>query len=77
MNITEEQFAQAVNSRSRKPIYEKLKAARIGIAGLGGLGSNIAAALARSGVGKLTVADFDRVELSNINRQLYSLKHIG
>ena len=37
MNITEEQFAQAVNSRSSTPIYDKLKSARIGIAGLGGL----------------------------------------
>ncbi len=77
MNITEEQLAQAVNSRSRKPIYDRLKSARVGIAGLGGLGSNIAAALVRSGVGHLTVADFDRVELSNINRQAYSLGHIG
>lgn len=77
MNITEEQFAQAVNSRSSKPIYEKLKSVRVGIAGLGGLGSNIAAALARSGAGRLTIADFDVVELSNINRQVYSLRHIG
>lgn len=77
MKITEQQFAQAVNSRSKKPIYEKLKAARVGIAGLGGLGSNVAAALVRSGVGHLTVADFDKVELSNINRQMYTLKHLG
>lgn len=77
MNITEEQFAQAVNSRSSTPIYDKLKCARVGIAGLGGLGSNIAAALARSGVGHLAIADFDMVELSNINRQIYTLKHIG
>lgn len=77
MNITEEQFAQAVDSRSAKPVYEKMKKARVGIAGLGGLGSNAAAALVRSGVGHLTIADFDRVELSNINRQLYTLKHLG
>ncbi|MGN0577837.1 MAG: sulfur carrier protein ThiS adenylyltransferase ThiF [Ruminiclostridium sp.] len=77
MNITEEQFAGAVNSRSSTPIYDKLKCARVGIAGLGGLGSNIAAALARSGVGHLAIADFDRVELSNINRQIYTLYHIG
>lgn len=77
MSITEEQFAQAVDSRSSRPIYEKLKSARVGIAGLGGLGSNIAAALVRSGVGHLTIADFDAVELSNINRQIYSLRHIG
>lgn len=75
--ITEQQFAQAVDSRSRLPIYEKMKRAHIGIAGLGGLGSNIAAALVRSGVGKLTIADFDTVELSNINRQLYTPQHIG
>lgn len=77
MNITEEEFAEAVDSRSREPIYKYMKAARIGIAGLGGLGSNAAAALARSGAGHLTIADFDTVELSNINRQLYTLKHIG
>ena len=77
MNITEEQFAGAVNSRSSMPIYAKLKCARVGIAGLGGLCSNIAVALARSGVGHLTIADFDKVELSNINRQIYTLKHIG
>ncbi len=75
--ITEAQFAEAVNSRSRLPIYERMKAARVGIAGLGGLGSNIAAALARSGIGNLTLVDFDTVELSNINRQIYTLKHIG
>lgn len=75
--ITEAQFAKAVNSRSRLPVYERMKAARVGIAGLGGLGSNIAAALARSGIGHLTLADFDTVELSNINRQIYTLTHIG
>ncbi len=77
MKITEEDFAKAVDSRSIKPSYELLKRAHVGIAGLGGLGSNIAAALARSGIGHLTLVDFDTVELSNINRQLYSLKHIG
>ena len=75
--ITEAEFAQAVDSRSSKPIYSIMKKARVGIAGLGGLGSNIAAALVRSGTGHLTLADFDTVELSNINRQLYTLSHIG
>ena len=75
--ITEAEFAQAVDSRSDKPIYSIMRSSRIGIAGLGGLGSNIAAALARSGVGHLILADFDTVELSNINRQLYTLNHIG
>ena len=75
--ISEADFAAAVNSRSKKPIYEKMKNACIGVAGLGGLGSNIAAALARSGAGRLVLADFDTVELSNINRQAYTLKHVG
>lgn len=77
MKISEEEFANAVNSRSKFPIYEKMKSAKIGIAGLGGLGSNIACALARSGVGTLVAADFDTVELSNINRQTYTLRHLG
>lgn len=77
MNITEAEFAEAVDSRSSKPIYYRLKKVHVGIAGLGGLGSNIAAALIRNGVGKLTVVDFDKVELSNINRQLYTLDDIG
>ena len=75
--ISELEFAKAVDSRSSMPVYEKMKQAHVGIAGLGGLGSNVAAALARSGVGRLTIADFDVVELSNINRQLYTLKNIG
>lgn len=75
--ITEQEFAAAVDSRSDRPIYSIMKAARVGIAGLGGLGSNIASALVRSGIGHLTLADFDTVELSNINRQLYTLSHLG
>lgn len=75
--MTEAEFAQAVDSRNNTPVYGVMKQAHVGIAGLGGLGSNIAAALVRNGVGQLTLADFDTVELSNINRQLYSISHIG
>ena len=49
----------------------------MGIAGLGGLGSNIAAMLARAGVRDLTIADFDHVDISNINRQNYYLDQVG
>lgn len=77
MEITEADFARAVDSRSDRPVYRVMKQARVGIAGLGGLGSNIAVALARSGVGHLTLVDCDTVELSNLNRQLYSLPHLG
>jgi sulfur carrier protein ThiS adenylyltransferase len=58
-------------------VHAKLKAATVGIAGLGGLGSAIAVALARVGVGKLIVADFDVVEPSNLNRQQYFVDQIG
>lgn len=56
---------------------EILKSARIGIAGAGGLGSNVAAHLVRSGVKNLVIADFDRVEASNLNRQFYFPDQIG
>jgi sulfur carrier protein ThiS adenylyltransferase len=58
-------------------LKEKLKNAVVGIAGLGGLGSNVAIALARTGIGKLIVADFDKVEASNLNRQQYFVDQIG
>ena len=57
--------------------FERLKKAKIGIAGLGGLGSNIAVSLARIGIGSFVLVDFDRVEKSNLNRQQYFLRHVG
>ncbi|HOH47611.1 MAG TPA: sulfur carrier protein ThiS adenylyltransferase ThiF [Candidatus Cloacimonadota bacterium] len=53
------------------------QAATIGIAGAGGLGSNIANLLYRAGVGKLIIADFDRITPSNLNRQFYFQDQIG
>lgn len=50
---------------------------RVGIAGAGGLGSNCAVALARSGVGTLVICDFDVIESSNLNRQYYFFRQIG
>jgi sulfur carrier protein ThiS adenylyltransferase len=55
----------------------RLKKARIGIAGAGGLGSNVAQHLTRSGIGALVVADFDTVSASNLNRQFYFPDQIG
>jgi len=49
----------------------------IGIIGAGGIGSNVALMLARSGIGTLLLADGDTVALSNLNRQAYTHKHIG
>ena len=59
--MTHKEFEEMLISRQTLPVYEKLKNARIGIAGLGGLGSNIAMMLARAGVGSLVLADFDTV----------------
>ena len=58
-------------------VVDKLKDKTVGIAGCGGLGSNCAVALARVGIGKLIIADFDIIEESNLNRQYYFYKQIG
>lgn len=68
---------QAMRRRFGKALYEKLRFGKVTIAGLGGLGSHIAVMLARCGVGQLRLIDFDRVELTNINRQIYELNDIG
>ena len=60
-----------------KQIKKILQTKIIGIAGCGGLGSNCAVALARVGVGKLIIADFDVVEKNNLNRQYYFFNQIG
>jgi sulfur carrier protein ThiS adenylyltransferase len=54
-----------------------LRRSSVGIAGAGGLGSNVAVALARAGVGRLVIADFDRIEPANLNRQQYFLDQVG
>ena len=58
-------------------IKEVLRDKTVGIAGCGGLGSNCAVALARTGMGKLVLADYDRVEESNLNRQYFLRDQIG
>jgi sulfur carrier protein ThiS adenylyltransferase len=58
-------------------IRNHLSKFRVGIAGAGGLGSNCAAALARSGIGTLVVSDFDFVEEANLNRQFYFIDQLG
>ena len=54
-----------------------LESARVGIAGAGGLGSNCAMHLVRSGVKHITIADFDVVNESNLNRQFFFRDQIG
>ena len=54
-----------------------IRSVRVGIAGVGGLGSNCANALVRSGFNKLLLCDFDRVEPTNLNRQFYFADQVG
>lgn len=75
--FSKEDINQALWERHSLETQEKLSKGRVAIAGLGGLGSNVAFALARMGVGHLHLIDFDRVDLTNLNRQQYFLKHVG
>ena len=72
-----EEFESFMMARHTPGIHQKIKKSVVGIAGLGGLGSAIAMALARMGVGKLILVDFDVVEPSNLNRQQYFVHQIG
>ena len=74
---SEEQLESMMAARHTPFVHERVKKAKVGIAGLGGLGSNIAVMLARTGIGELVLADFDLVEPSNLNRQHYTMKDIG
>ncbi len=64
-------------ARRDPAVLAVLRRSSVGIAGAGGLGSNVAVALARAGVGRLVIADFDRVEPSNLNRQQYFVDQVG
>ena len=75
--VTQKELEEAMDQRFSKEIYDKLKHARVCIAGLGGLGSNIALMLARSGIGTLRLIDFDKVDITNLNSQTYRISHIG
>jgi sulfur carrier protein ThiS adenylyltransferase len=72
-----EELEALMVSRHTPGVHQRLKCATVGIAGVGGLGSAVAVALARVGVGRLVIADFDVVEPSNLNRQQYFIDQIG
>ena len=76
--VPDEAELEALMAARHTPgVHARLKAACVGIAGVGGLGSAVAIALARIGVGRLILADFDIVEPSNLNRQQYFVDQLG
>lgn len=74
---TPEKLDALLAARHTPRVHAKLKKGSVGIAGCGGLGSTVALALARVGVGRLLLADFDVVEPTNLNRQQYYIDQIG
>ncbi|MDY0213080.1 MAG: sulfur carrier protein ThiS adenylyltransferase ThiF [Desulfuromonadaceae bacterium] len=72
-----EEFNTMLKARHGAEVQQTLERSCVGIAGVGGLGSTIAIALARAGIGHLIIADQDVVELSNLQRQQYFLDQIG
>ncbi len=75
--LTQEELTNALQKGLDAKQRQLLRQAHVAIVGLGGLGSNAAVWLARLGVGRLTLIDFDKVELSNLNRQYYFLQDVG
>ncbi len=74
---TKEEWNNALEERHGKELNRAFSSATVAVCGLGGLGSNIAIALARAGVGKLILIDFDRVDITNLHRQQYKANQIG
>ncbi len=74
---TKEEWNSALCERHGEYIQRRFASATVAICGLGGLGSNIATALARAGVGKLILIDFDKVDITNLHRQQYKANQIG
>ena len=74
---TKEEWTQALEARHGSELHARFTSAAAAVCGLGGLGSNIAIALARAGIGKLILIDFDRVDITNLHRQQYKADQIG
>ncbi|MGN0332262.1 MAG: thiamine biosynthesis protein ThiF [Lachnospiraceae bacterium] len=74
---TKEEIKKALEERNGKELQDKFANATVAVCGLGGLGSNISVSLARAGVGKLILIDFDRVDITNLHRQQYKASQIG
>ncbi len=74
---TREEWNNTLEERHSKELHQAFSSATVAICGLGGLGSNIAIALSRAGIGKLILIDFDCVDITNLHRQQYKADQIG
>ena len=74
---TKNEWMDALLARHGLDLHKRFSSATVAVCGLGGLGSNIAIALARAGIGKLILIDFDRVDITNLHRQQYKANQIG
>ena len=73
---SQEDMLRALEQRHGKKLQDRFSSASVAICGLGGLGSNIAVSLARAGIGRLILIDFDRVDITNLHRQQYKASQI-
>ena len=74
---TKDEWVKALTERHGEELQKSFASATVAVCGLGGLGSNIAIALARAGIGKLLLIDFDYVDITNLHRQQYKASQIG
>lgn len=74
---SQEEMYASLEARHGAELQRKISAVSVAVCGLGGLGSNIAIMLARAGIGRLHLIDFDKVDLSNMNRQQYFVNQLG
>ena len=70
-------MTKALAQRHGEALQQTFSQAAVAVCGLGGLGSNIAVSLARAGIGRLILIDFDRVDITNLHRQQYKVSQIG
>ena len=75
--MTKNEWYSTLEKRHGADLQRKFSSACVAVCGLGGLGSNVAVSLARSGVGTLLLIDFDKVDMSNLHRQQYAVSQLG
>ena len=74
---TKKEWTDSLIARHGSELHQRFSAASVAVCGLGGLGSSIAIALARAGIGRLLIIDFDRVDITNLHRQQYKAEQLG